>query len=246
MLGRSPEHRRRARRSFWAVRKLFEAQARGASARRRSSTTSTGPSRPSSTSSSTSRTGLATRRSCSSAWPAPSCSTSGRAGAAASSTRPRCCSSRLTDGESDRARREPPRPRAARRAGPGADLDAAEGNPLFVEEMLAMLIDDGLLARERRRLGADRRSVADHRAADDPGAAGGAARPAGARRARGDRASAPSRARSSTGAPSPSSRQNELRRVGLGAPADARPQGADPARPAPISRARTRSASGTC
>ena len=27
-------------------------------------------------------------------------------------------------------------------------MDAAEGNPLFVEEMLGMLIDDGLLARK--------------------------------------------------------------------------------------------------
>ena len=50
-------------------------------------------------------------------------------------------------------------------------MDAAEGNPLFVEEMLGMLIDDGLLDSERRQLGADCRSVADHRSADDPCAA---------------------------------------------------------------------------
>ena len=34
--------------------------------------------------------------------------------------------------------------------------DAAEGNPLFVEEMLSMLIDDGLLVRDGRSLVGDR------------------------------------------------------------------------------------------
>ena len=35
-------------------------------------------------------------------------------------------------------------------------LAAAEGTPLFVEEMLSMLIDDGLLARDGRPMGGDR------------------------------------------------------------------------------------------
>ena len=52
--------------------------------------------------------------------------------------------------------------------------DAAEGNPLFVEEMLLMLIDDGLLVRRERALEwSDRRPRGGARAADDPGAARG-------------------------------------------------------------------------
>ena len=57
-----------------------------------SSTTCSGPSPRSSTSSSIWPTGLAKRRSCSSASRVPSSSTSGRAGAAGSSTPPRCSS----------------------------------------------------------------------------------------------------------------------------------------------------------
>ena len=37
-------------------------------------------------------------------------------------------------------------------------LDAAEGNPLFVEEMLGMLIDDGLLRLEGRHVARGRRT----------------------------------------------------------------------------------------
>ena len=56
-------------------------------------------------------------------------------------------------------------------------LAIAEGNPLFVEEIVAMLIDDDIL----RRVGVtDRRgrAVRDRRAADDPGADRRPARPA--------------------------------------------------------------------
>ena len=48
--------------------------------------------------------------------------------------------------------------------------EAAEGNPLFVEEMLSMLIDDGLLVRDEGPLGRDRRHLRGPRPADDPGA----------------------------------------------------------------------------
>ena len=102
------------------------------------------------------------------------------AGAAASRTRPRCCWSRS-------ARRRPAtccgtcwaRPRLADRA-VARILDVAEGNPLYVEEIVAMLTDQGLLD-------APDGDMSDRGAADDPRAAGRAARPAAGRRARGDR-----------------------------------------------------------
>ena len=61
-------------------------------------------------------------------------------------------------------------------------VEAAEGNPLFVEQMLSMLIDDGILERDDRGRWILIRDVgADHDPADDPGAAVGAPRPARAR-----------------------------------------------------------------
>ena len=65
----------------------------------------------------------------------------------------------------------------------------AEGNPLFVEEMLRMLIDDGLLLRTAM-LGAVGRPRKGEHPADHIGAAFGAARPAVGSRATGDRAPA--------------------------------------------------------
>jgi hypothetical protein len=67
----------------WAVRKLSR-QPRSRLRSWRCSTTSTGPSRPSSSCSSTWPISRARRRSCSSAWPGPSCSTGAQAGAVAS------------------------------------------------------------------------------------------------------------------------------------------------------------------
>ena len=75
---------RRAEDVFWAVRKALETRT-GAAARARRSRTSTGPSRRSSTCSSTSPTGRATRRFCCSASLARSCST--RPGVAAATER---------------------------------------------------------------------------------------------------------------------------------------------------------------
>ena len=48
-------------------------------------------------------------------------------------------------------------------------IKAAEGNPLFVEEMLAMLIDDGLLERENGNWVATADLADDHGAAHDRG-----------------------------------------------------------------------------
>ena len=67
-------------------------------------------------------------------------------------------------------------------------MSAAEGNPLFVEEMLAMLIDDGLLTRSDGTWVPARRPFSDHGSADDSCAPLGATRPAGQRRAGGHRA----------------------------------------------------------
>ena len=60
----------------------------------------------------------------------------------------------------------------------GRIVAAAEGNPLFVEELLAMLVEDGLLERETAV--AARGDCRRPDAADDPGAARRPPRPAGA------------------------------------------------------------------
>ena len=68
-----------------------------------------------------------------------------RAGAPADRTRSRSCWSRWPSG-GGRPAAPPAGHGAARPAGPSARiLDVAEGNPLFVEEVVAMLIDDGVL-----------------------------------------------------------------------------------------------------
>ena len=58
-------------------------------------------------------------------------------------------------------------------------VEAAEGNPLFVEQMLSMLLDDGILERDDRgRWVLDPRGRRDHGPADDPGAPVRSPRPA--------------------------------------------------------------------
>ena len=80
-------------------------------------------------------------------------------------------------------RRVRPADREPRRRGRAAEeveariAEAAEGNPLFVEEMLSMLIDDGLLVRENGRWAATA-TCRSSCSTDDPGAARRAARPA--------------------------------------------------------------------
>ena len=153
------------------------------------STTSTGRSRRSSTSSTTSPTGSRDAPDPAALhWPGPSCWTPGRPGAAGSSRPTTILLEPLADEESAGADREPPRHGAAStRRSARRIAEAAEGNPLFVEEMLAMLIDDGLLVRATARLGRrgrPRPTVAGP--ADDPGAARRPARPARSRRAQRD------------------------------------------------------------
>ena len=62
-----------------------------------------------------------------------------------------------------------------------ASTAAAEGNPLFVEEMLRMLIDDGSLVRDNGTWVATPRPVVTSRSPRRSRAAGRAARPAGGR-----------------------------------------------------------------
>ena len=124
--------------------------ARGVATRRpwsSSSTTSVGRGKVPGPRSSMSQTYPVTHRSCCCAWPGPTCSTVAQAGPAASSTPPTCSSSRSAR---QRPRRwsadvggltEHARPRSC---------EAAEGNPLFVEEMAALVRD---------------RATASHRAA---------------------------------------------------------------------------------
>ena len=137
-----------AEETFWAVRRFLEALARE---RRCSScsTTCTGASRRSSTSSSTSPSGAATARCSSSRSLAPSCVRPGRPW-------PRPGRWRTTPSRSSRSR--------PRRAGPWSTacsapptcpgplaervLETADGNPLFLGEMLRMLVDDGVLRRD--------------------------------------------------------------------------------------------------
>ena len=83
----------------------------------------------------------------------------------------------------------------------------AEGNPLFVEEMLAMLVDDGLHRPRGRPVDRGRRPVLGRRPALDPRPVGLAAGPPDARGARGarggrrDRQGVLRRARSATSSP---------------------------------------------
>ena len=70
----------------------------------------------------------------------------------------------------------------------GRIVAAAEGNPLFVEELVGMLLDDGQLRRVERRRRGRRRYRTGRTPTDDPGAAFSPARPAVERRARRRRA----------------------------------------------------------
>ena len=62
----------------------------------------------------------------------------------------------LSDTECGAPDREPRGRDRARGRGSVPDRGAAEGNPLFVEEMFSMLVDDGLLVREDGRWAATR------------------------------------------------------------------------------------------
>ena len=73
--------------------------------------------------------------------------------------------------------------------------DAAEGNPLFVEETLRMLIDDGLLSAVAGTWTRERRPVEPHHSADDQRPAHRAAGSARRGGARGDRARVRDRSR---------------------------------------------------
>ena len=59
-------------------------------------------------------------------------------------------------------------------------VEAPDGLPLFVEEMVAMLIDEGALRRDNGRW-VGRRSLADRSSGDHPGAARISSRPARSR-----------------------------------------------------------------
>src|SRR3954451_19708563 len=123
------------------------------------SMTCSGPSRACSISSTTSPTGSTACPCSCSRWRDPSCSTSARAGAVGSPTRRRSCWNRyprpIPSSWSRRCSKAPrsphwqcrrsprPTPRAGRRI-----AAAAEGNPLYVEQVIEMLVDDGLVTRE--------------------------------------------------------------------------------------------------
>ncbi len=83
--------------------------------------------------------------------------------------------------------------------------EAAEGNPLFVEEMLSMLIDDGVLVQRNGGWKATGDLPALACSADDPGAPGGTARPARSGTTAPCSSWGPSRESSSTTVHSPSS-----------------------------------------
>ena len=143
-----------------------------------SSTTSTGASEPFSTWSKRSPRSRARHRSCCSAWRGRTCSSSARTGAKGlraqagcrwhrSATMPRSSWSTNLLGTSALT------PSVRRRV-----TEVAEGNPLFVEEMVAMLVDEGLL----------RDASPDLASTDDSGPARRAPRPARSRRPRRPRA----------------------------------------------------------
>ena len=120
---------------------------------------STGPSRRSSTSSSTSRAGAATRRSCSSASRGPSCSTRVPPGAAAAERDLGAARAAERGRERDPGRRAPSG-RPARRAARPRIVEAARGQPALRRgDARAMLAEGGCFSRARGSLhdpGADR------------------------------------------------------------------------------------------
>ena len=130
---------------FWAVRRLLERLADDAARWSSSSRTSTGPNRRCWTCSSTSRTGRATCRCSCCAPPAPSCWRSGRTWAAG---RGNATTLRLEPLGSDATRRlieDLPGGPALPRSVVERVVATADGNPLFVEELLAMFVDEGVL-----------------------------------------------------------------------------------------------------
>ena len=161
----------RAEEAFWA---RAASCSRSSRARGRSSSCSkicTGPSRRCSTSSSTSSAGAAARRCSCSRSPVRSCSTCGPAGRANAS------SSSRSDGDDVRSllgnllRTGELHPAVESRI-----ETAAEGNPLFIEELVRMLIDDGaLVLDEGRWVARDSGELSD--SAVDQRASLGAARP---------------------------------------------------------------------
>ena len=139
-----------------------------------SSTTSTGPSRRSSTSSSTSPIGAsAVILVCAARARAA------RAAAGLGGERRRHASRSSRSGEETRALVEASSAAAGSRSMPSGSSLAAEGNPLFVEQFLSMLVDDGLVRSEATRWRAAGELGDLVAAADDPGAARGPPRPPG-------------------------------------------------------------------
>ena len=198
-----------------------------------SSTTSTGPSRRSSTSSSTSPTGRASADPAALRGPAgaarrPPGLGRGEANATSLLLEP------LTGRECEQLIDEPPRAGRLPSRSPRRIVEAAEGNPLFVEELLEMLIDDGS-ARATTGAGSPSPISPARRPADDPGAARGPARPA--RPASAASSSGPrSRARSSIAGAVRRALPERARPRSWPHLLGARPQGADPARPARLRR----------
>ena len=108
----------------------------------------------------------------------------------------------------------------------GRIVEAAEGNPLFVEQLVSMLVDERLLVLGRGRLARDERPVRRARPARvDRGAADRAPRAAGRRPARRDRACVGDRAELHAPGPERARRRRRPARGQL-APDDAHPEAA--------------------
>ena len=147
---------------------------------------SSGPSRSSWSSSSTSPTSPAVLPSCSPAWPAPSCWTSTRVDGREAERESMLleplgseeCGTLVANLLADDSVDEGVRARIA---------EAAEGIPLYAEEITGLLVDEGRLGAEGRSMGRDRGPLRHAGPPDDLRAAGGPAGHVACRRAAGDR-----------------------------------------------------------
>ena len=173
--------------TFWAVRKLLEAAARRAPAGRRSSRTSTGREPTfldliehlAGVDRGTCPVLIVARR------PHATCSTRGptsAGGARRHADRARAAQRRREPG-ADRAPAR--RRRRGRRPARSGSSRGAEGNPLFVEELVRMLVDERHIERDESGVSAVRELSTLSRAAHHPRAAGRPPRPARPGRARG-------------------------------------------------------------